>query len=114
MMKQCLSQFSCEVRCVQRGSGMIVEQTHCVRAQGALGHVLHEMHIKAKCNACACACMCAPVHVCVCIWEVVVRGDSWPLPGHLVPVTTLCVCESTSLVCPAQFSAPPSGTWLDL
>lgn len=48
---------------------------------GAVGHALHGMHVTAKCNVCACA------HVCM--WEVVVCGDSRPLPGHLVPVTTL-------------------------
>ena len=63
----------------------IIGQTHCVC----------DLRMRA-CSECVCVC------VCVCG----VRGDSWPLPGHLVPVTTLCVCVSTSLVSPAQLCPP--------
>lgn len=47
--------------------------------------------------------MCVHVHAHVCVWDVLVRGDSWPLQGHLVPVTTRCVCvREHSIGAPCQ------------
>lgn len=58
-------------------------------------------------HLCVCACTCVGLPVCERVYDcVVVRESSWPLPGHLVPVTTLCACVSTSLAGPAQLCPP--------
>lgn len=38
--------------------------------------------------------LCVPACASASVWEGAVRGDVWPFPGHLVPVTTLVsMCE---------------------
>ena len=55
---------------------------------------------QAQCVCAACA------RKSVCVWVVHVHGDSWPLPGHLVPVTTRCAFANTLSVRPAQLCPP--------
>lgn len=58
--------------------------------RGYCGTSAVERHVMVNCNVCACVHTCARECVCERVsGQVSVCGDSRPLPGHLVPVTTL-------------------------